>query len=772
MKVPTQCIGIFTAGLDDEYQASLWHAMGQEAKRRNFGTISFIGSQLGSPIASEAASNLAYHLAGQHNIDGLIVISSSLATFFSTMDLHDFFSSWSEIPSVSIGMRLEGMSDITVEGEKGMAALTEHLVEVHQRRHFAVIKGPKIHQESIARFSAVIETLKRHGLSINPSMVFEGSFSEDSGREAVRALLERGQPFDALVCLNDWMALGAMDELASHGIKVPDDVSVVGFDGLDPPRYAIPPLTTVAQPLYEMGILAIDIIDRLMAGGEQEHVRLPCTPVIRESCGCNPHVGLTWGLQQLPQHAGVSERIAVQDLVELVSDGKYDQMIARLSRALDATASGSGALHRWHDYLSVVEYLAHDAGNADNEIRANLMATARTLLGERLGRFQAAKRIAVQKSFENLRKVSATLSGTFELDELVVSLRESLIQFGLDEGYLIAFTKDLSTARLMMTTHTIEEVEAFATDFSVEQILPPSLGTAWKSKQWVLSPLVYLDEPMGYLLVPFGMVEPKLYAVLQEQISSAMKGSLLLAQIRRHERTLEEQVAERTKDLRQEVARRIELEDEVMEIATKTMERIGQDLHDDLCQYLLGISLLATSANQQLESHGGLGLPQLEEISALLTNAITKVRTISRGLMPLELDSSTFAERLQALVSESLRHAKVEVDINVAPDFRIADSTRELNLFRIVQEALTNAIKHSNASHIEVSSLSEQDQWGRTTHTITVSDDGTGMAETTNTRGLGMRIMRNRSAMANATLSVHSSSDGTVVTIRLKETPR
>ncbi|NMA23426.1 MAG: histidine kinase, partial [Spirochaetales bacterium] len=114
----------------------------------------------------------------------------------------------------------------------------------------------------------------------------------------------------------------------------------------------------------------------------------------------------------------------------------------------------------------------------------------------------------------------------------------------------------------------------------------------------------------------------------------------------------------------------------------------------------------------------------------------------------------------------------VEVDINVAPDFRIADSTRELNLFRIVQEALTNAIKHSNASHIEVSSLSEQDQWGRTTHTITVSDDGTGMAETTNTRGLGMRIMRNRSAMANATLSVHSSSDGTVVTIRLKETPR
>ncbi|HZJ88823.1 MAG TPA: histidine kinase, partial [Sphaerochaeta sp.] len=102
-----QCIGIFTATLDDEYQASLWHAMEQEAQLRNFGTISFIGSRLGSPIASEAASNIAYHLANEETIDGLIIVSSSLATFFSTMDLHQYFSPWASIPSVSIGMPLE-----------------------------------------------------------------------------------------------------------------------------------------------------------------------------------------------------------------------------------------------------------------------------------------------------------------------------------------------------------------------------------------------------------------------------------------------------------------------------------------------------------------------------------------------------------------------------------------------------------------------------------------------------------------------------------------
>jgi signal transduction histidine kinase len=398
-----------------------------------------------------------------------------------------------------------------------------------------------------------------------------------------------------------------------------------------------------------------------------------------------------------------------------------------------------------------------------------MMAAARTLVGEKLGRFQAAKRVAVQKSFDNLRKVSATLSGTFELAQLIPSLRECLQLFDLNEGYLVGFTAEPDRARLMMTTHDIESDEAHFSEFAVQEILPPSMGDAWRRRRWVLLPLVYVDEPMGYLLVPFGMVVPELYAVLQEQISSALKGSLLLEQIRSHERTLEDQVAKRTAALRTEVKRRIELEDEVMEIATKTMERIGQDLHDDLCQYLLGISLLATSASQQLSEHQGIQLRELAQISAHLDDAISKVRTISRGLMPLELSSSSFDQRLQALVNESLRHADIEVDINVDSAFRITDSTRELNLFRIVQEALTNAIKHSKASHIEVSSSSTVGEDGLTRYTLTVSDDGTGLGRKPNRRGLGMRIMKNRAAMADADLEVQSSSDGTVVTIRFKE---
>lgn len=764
-----RCIGIFTASLDDEYQSALWHAMEQEAKKRNIGTISFIGSRLGSPIASEASSNLAYHMASEQNIDGLIIISSSLATFFTTVDLNKFFAPWAALPRLSIGMRMQGMSDITVEGEEGIASLVEHLIEVHHRRRFAILKGPETHEESIRRLHACMEVLNAHGIEVNPAMIMPGTFTDVAGRDAVRYLVGNNLPFDCLICLNDWMAQGALEELCALGKRVPDEISVIGFDGLDPSRYTLPPLTTVVQPLYEIGVTAIDVIDRIMAGGEEEHIKLPCTVVLRESCGCSPHISYTPGLHEMPTYATPAERLAVQDLLRLVRQGDYHQMIFRLNRCLDATSGESGSLHRWNEYLSVVEYKSSMESDLSSKTLAMLMGAARALIGDKIGRFQAAKRIAVECSFDSLRKVSAMLSGTFELEQLMTNLKQSLHLFGINEGYLVRFLDHSGQAQLMMTIQDLQNTMAFDEPFPSQEILPPVLGKQWKQHRWVLLPLVYTDEPLGYFLVPFGMVMPALYDVLQEQVSSTLKGSLLLTQIRTHEKNLEEQVRLRTQDLLLEIHRRTELEQEVMDISTKTMERIGQDLHDDLCQYLLGISLLASSAKQRLLNKEGNAIDELETISMHLNKAITKIRTISRGLMPLDLEPSSFQRRLEALVADSLRYAQVEIDVNVDPAFHIPDENRELNLFRIVQEALTNAIKHSHAGHIEISSSRTENGEGETLLSLTVSDDGTGLPKKLQKRGLGLRIMRNRAAMADALLTIQSSEEGTIVSVQLKE---
>jgi len=185
MEKSSRCIGIFTASLDDGYQSTIWRAIEQEAHNRNFSSISFLGSRLGSPIASEASSNMAYHLASDQNIDGLIIISSSLATFFSSKDLKEFFTPWESLPKVSVGMHIPGMSDITVEGSRGISELVEHLINEHGRRNFALISGPAGHEEVISRQLAVLDTLKSRNLQLAPELSFFGTFTQDSGIKAV-----------------------------------------------------------------------------------------------------------------------------------------------------------------------------------------------------------------------------------------------------------------------------------------------------------------------------------------------------------------------------------------------------------------------------------------------------------------------------------------------------------------------------------------------------------------------------------------------------------
>lgn len=770
MEGEPRCIGIFTSNLDDEYQSTLCHAIEGEARKRRFGTITFVGSRIGSPIASEASSNLAYRLASEHTVDGLIIIASSLATFFTTLDLNKFFAPWSHLSRVSIGMRMQGMSDITVQGEESIASLVDHLITVHQRRRFAILKGPETHEESIKRLDSCLEMLSRYGIEVDPRMIMKGTFTDSSGHEAVQYLVRNKLSFDCLICLNDWMALGALEELARCQIQVPDQVSVIGFDGLDPSRYTVPPLTTVVQPLHEMGVIAVDILDRIIAGGEEEHICLPCTPAIRESCGCNPHVSYTPGLHEMPGYASPAERLAVKDLLHLVKQGDYHQMIYRLNRAIDATAAESGSLHRWNEYLSVVEYTSRMESELREKTLSMLMGAARALIGDKIGRFQAAKRLALEHSFDTLRKVSAMLAGTFELKDLVPNLKQSLLLFGLDDGYLVRFVGTEGKARLMMSIQDRADMQSILhEEFSAKQILPPGLGKAWKTQRWVLLPLVYLSEPLGYFLVPFGMVMPALYDVLQEQISSNLKGSLLLEQIKEHEKNLERQVQVRTKDLLAEMKKRAELEQEVMDIANKTMERIGQDLHDDLCQYLLGISLLASSTKQHLLNEKTIQMEELDQITLHLGEAIAKIKTISRGLMPMELERHSFAQRLQVLVADSLRYANVRIGVDLDPEFCVADANRELNLFRIVQEALTNAIKHSKARHIRVTSRTQHNSDGSRTHTILVTDDGIGLPDNRTSQGLGLRIMHNRAALAKAELCLESSPAGTSVGVTFKE---
>jgi LacI family transcriptional regulator len=172
---------------------------------------------------------------------------------------------------------------VGVDNHAGLTALCEHLVEAHQARHIAMIAGPEESHESEQRIAACRETLARYDITLRESHVTRQGFWLEHGRQGVVELLDRrrlmpGQ-VDAIVCASDLLAEGALEELTARGLRVPEDLKLTGFDGIDRGRYLSAPLTTVQQPFVELGCAAARSLLQKLDGatvpdsGRQRHVR-------------------------------------------------------------------------------------------------------------------------------------------------------------------------------------------------------------------------------------------------------------------------------------------------------------------------------------------------------------------------------------------------------------------------------------------------------------------------------------------------------------------
>jgi len=175
----------------------------------------------------------------------------------------------------------------------GMAELTEHLIG-HGYRHFAYITGTDHTPDNRERLAAIRDTLAAHGLSLPREAIAEGNYLRGSGYRAMQRLLDLPERPEVVIAGNDQMAADAIMAAQAAGLSVSDDIAVVGFDDGPVASYTNPPLTTVSQPVYELGWqaarLALDIsrADRDTAAVAPRLVQLPTKLVVRQSCGCSP----------------------------------------------------------------------------------------------------------------------------------------------------------------------------------------------------------------------------------------------------------------------------------------------------------------------------------------------------------------------------------------------------------------------------------------------------------------------------------------------------
>jgi LacI family transcriptional regulator len=183
-------------------------------------------------------------------VDGVIILTGCL----TDEQLLDYAQ---KVPVVVTGRELtgHGLTSLRVDDFTGAKLATQHLIGLGHRV-IAHIAGPQDHGDSVERLRGYRAALMEAGINFNPNLVIYADFHEPSGVIAVNQLLSSHQSFTAIFAANDQTAFGARLAFFQRGIRVPEDVSLVGFDDIPAAQYAIPPLTTVHQPIYELGRIA------------------------------------------------------------------------------------------------------------------------------------------------------------------------------------------------------------------------------------------------------------------------------------------------------------------------------------------------------------------------------------------------------------------------------------------------------------------------------------------------------------------------------------
>jgi LacI family transcriptional regulator len=267
----TMSVGVLTQFIDSPYYGEALRGIEDELHRVHYSPLFVSGHW------NEAEETKRLILLQERKVDGLIVLTGRLSdeTLLRVAE---------KLPVVVTGRRLsaDNVFSIDYDNEEG-ARLAVHHLQAMGHRQIAFISGPLDHPDAEERLRGFEQAMRAIEPGFKPELVVQGDFQESGGFRAMNTLLQTRQPFTAVIAANDQMAYGARLALHRAGLRVPEDVSLVGFDDLPHSAFTLPPLTSVRQSVYEVGQTAVRALLDMLAKRTPPSTVIPAELVVRES---------------------------------------------------------------------------------------------------------------------------------------------------------------------------------------------------------------------------------------------------------------------------------------------------------------------------------------------------------------------------------------------------------------------------------------------------------------------------------------------------------
>ncbi len=288
MDRPTH-IAVIVSTLDEEYQSGILSGIRQYAFANRITLEHFVAfGNTGSDVRHDTGEYNIFSLANFKRFDGVILV---INTIQFTESMEHVLSRVREagIPAVCIDKDVPDFYSICIDNESAMRNMVEHFITHHGFTRINYVSGPSDNIDSVERLRAYCDALTAHGIPVEEERIFHGNFLSKDGSNAIRHFLESSLEFpEAIICANDNMAIAAMNALTVHGVRVPEDVTVSGFDYTYNARNYAPSLTSVERPLERVGQLACQkIIQHLQGVPQDRRVTLETRCYFSQSCGCS-----------------------------------------------------------------------------------------------------------------------------------------------------------------------------------------------------------------------------------------------------------------------------------------------------------------------------------------------------------------------------------------------------------------------------------------------------------------------------------------------------
>ncbi len=627
-------IGLLMDWLGTSYHVNMMEGIADYAGKNDYNLLCFVTGRLDSQLEWEKCRNILFDAVDPGNVDGLIVMAPSIANLVGIDRLKNYLKKYNNLPVVTVGEKIDNYPCLTIDNEKGMSELLEHLIHVHGYKKIAFISGPRGNHEAEARFKAYQKVLGKHHIPLKNDLIIHGDFLISSGKKAVETLLDKRKvKFDVIVSSNDTMALGVLEELKERKINVPEDIPVVGFDDAEISQYL--KITTVNQPFYLYGQKTAEVFAKYINGEDIPPVTYISTKlVIRNSCGCfmtrADAAAVAREKPVLPKNyfdyiaSRYKESILLDILHNKAIDDKSEKLFIKwvntLLKTLAEDLNGKSQfsfIQKWNKIIfqAVAEninltllgemlhamrmhiFSGHPDAKMLNYLNA-LFKQAEVMLVEAAERSEAFNQALFDYRLEDMNDIGERLITSLKIeDELKVAFNE-FPSIGIRSCFLSIYEnnkKPLTYSRMLLAYNNekLLWLDKKGKRFPTKNLIHPEFMPQKTRYSFLVESLFQGYDQIGLVLFSLGAGEAKTYEILRHKLSVALKGAMLIEQIKMQAQTLEEEVKARTadltlanKNLKGEITERKKIEERLKRVLSqlnRTNSKLHkQSLHDEL----------------------------------------------------------------------------------------------------------------------------------------------------------------------------------------------